>query len=412
MDLKPYRPLREIVMGIFTGDDKYNASDVFELVKNEGVQKQNFYAILNQMMTKGKLEIVPGVKPYSYRRPSNAEPQLQETPAEPSTPEVEVQSDQQAEAQPTPSFVEEYVIPADKSVPPTTFGEVTPETKIIQVPEGVSAKSKRLFWTDLHKLDLAAEAAKIQARRLVKGHFTLPMIELYRQAQAILPFQFQRENLMPIHLNGWGERYLEQAEQLLALAAAKEQSVEEKPAPVVVQEPTPKPQEPAFDLGSMTIDSIFGAMEQRIALSFKNILLSALTDPDIKNALTLKVEFQMPSQRALAAFERPNFTPMQADPPKLKLKRVVIFGLNKPNQIQEIKMEFADLLDLRFLQMGKSKNELRAQCKVPGTTTIVMSDFIDHASVDLLKYENADYILCAGGVVKLKMKLTEIYANT
>lgn len=91
------------------------------------------------------------------------------------------------------------------------------------------------------------------------------------------------------------------------------------------------------------------------------------------------------------------------------LKKVLIIGL-KGNQEQEVRKEFSELFDLRFINGGTS-DKLRSMAK---NMDYVLSHVAhsSHAVENSLKTVGITPIRVNGGTTQLTEKLTEIYANS
>ena len=230
--------------------------------------------------------------------------------------------------------------------------------------------SKRIHWRDEEKEKIARSAA-------ISFHTGISTTKMHALREGIKEMPENRRRI----INGMSEApwFDDMFSSALALVKKAQEQVdaraaEPEPAPVVV------PPEPT------------------IAEELRPVLVNWLAGI-FRDALTTAV-------REIAGADHTSSISMTPS----KLETVLNGALKKPSMLiaglkgaqkQVIVAEFGHLVDLRFYESDKSKDQLRAMAET-ADVSIAFTDFLNHSHTDIIQARARMYIPSGGGMSQLK----------
>lgn len=178
------------------------------------------------------------------------------------------------------------------------------------------------------------------------------------------------------------------SEEVIA-QVAKQKAPPLKLNEIPIQRHSPKPQ---IDL-SRIIDDIAKAVADALATSLQQ-RIADVVHHQVQSALDALPSQLLPSKA-------------KAKPPQLK---VTVVGLHA-SQMSIIEREFGKELNMSFVSADEGRgSRLKSLC-ANSHAVITMSDFIDHATVELIRSCGGNHVPVAGGMTHLRDALTEIYVG-
>lgn len=111
------------------------------------------------------------------------------------------------------------------------------------------------------------------------------------------------------------------------------------------------------------------------------------------------VKLTQPTEEAprRVVFQRPNSVHKPA---------ILVVGL-KSNQKAEIQRDYGAHLDLRFISVDESKDQLRSMTE-KAETTVLMTDHISHSHYDIVKARSPRFLRSPGGLTQLRETLASL----
>jgi hypothetical protein len=249
------------------------------------------------------------------------------------------------------------------------------KARVQQVPPGVGGRKPPVHWTTEERDILAVEFYKLKTEA---PHSASTAFGL---AQMILPESRRREITdWQVQVGTWLQprlALLEMAHQRHATAPQQATA----PAPIP---PHTQPQLSTYDLVLELVGRCRSLIKDAVGEALKEHLVAA----------------------EVTAPKPPKHNPEMQSDGKVKLPRIMIVGLHKAHQQQEVTKEFEGMLDLRFSNTDEPPPLIRSRV-ASCDRVVLMSDYINHKIRDHFKYANVPHELQSGGVGVLKSKLAD-----
>ena len=250
----------------------------------------------------------------------------------------------------------------------------------------------RVYWKDEEKKKIARSAAasfhtgvtqtKLHAFRI--GMETSMPPNRHRQINVMNDVPWFEEQFT-IELNNlrWAQQVFVEKPKVISTSISV-------PAPAHIPAPAP------VEAKEMVSDALRPILVDWLAGIFKEALVSAV--------------------REIAGAEH-KFATISMTPSKLEtvlngvLKKpsVLVAGL-RGAQKQVIIAEFGHVIDLRFYESDKSKDQLRAMAE-QADVSIAFTDFLSHSHCDIMEARSKQYIAAGGGMTQLKDTITNVIAK-
>lgn len=276
----------------------------------------------------------------------------------------------------------------------------TPEVKVI--PEGVKARRRQIQWSfEDRKLFCRLFLEERQNKPHGSFSYLCDLANVQMPEHKRKNTEFNRAQMF------WFDSTLAQVEQEMLEEAKREQEEQAR----IKEQAEQEQQQRINSLKSFGTDALLGELMNRGQSLIETMLINALASDRVREAI--QTSFARPYdgvERRVHESERRHNPNMKSED-RPRLKKILIFGLNKPIHQNEIQRDFKDKFDLKFLAAKPNVTQLRALSRA-AEEVIVMTDSVDHASCESMKADNIKQTLVSGRIGHLREHLNKMYANS
>lgn len=279
-----------------------------------------------------------------------------------------------------------------------TSTDETSDTGVIVVEAGVRARKKSVFWDRDDRLEFCVNYLKAKRDNPAIGFCSAAML-----AQKSMSEMKRKANLVnKSQLTPWFEAMLEEAQKILAkqeIELAEKETARLMEEKRINEEARREADRKVADstnlIQGLTSEMLMGEILRRGTSLIETMLIQSLQSPRVRDALANAVADRRPARAEV----RHNPEAPVCDRPRLK--KLLIFGLNKPIHQNEIIRDFKDMFDVRVLAAKPNGATLKAMSRA-AEEIIVMKNHVDHGSTDTMVADNLKLTYVAGNVGVLR----------
>lgn len=282
-----------------------------------------------------------------------------------------------------------------------------------QAEEASSAKPgrRKVHWTSQEKELLCAVSAQLLTDLQANGPH-----DALEKAVATLPVDRQRQIPSMTLVADWYFEGLQTARDRIQKTRDETALRASRAAEVAAQEaaeahtPAPEPAVPAVQAAQPPMGLAIASIFNMTWPTIREYLVQEIADlvaEGVRRGLA-NVQLTPPASVEDAATPHPHVPFAASLAPKPKLLSVLVAGL-KGAQVPQIKADFGSRLDLRFVAVDESKDQLRAMTE-RADMTIAVVDFLSHSHTDIIKARSPKCVELHGGMTRLREQLAQLVA--
>jgi hypothetical protein len=262
--------------------------------------------------------------------------------------------------------------PPEPSVPMQTV-------TVQEIPEGTKGKKSKVVWDDGERMVLAHEVASIrEQQKFINLGTALEMAQ-----RACLPVE--RHRIPIVHIKSQAPWLVDMVDLI-----AKQRPTQPEPT-------EPQPEQMALE--DYSVGQLVDALIDKLSDRLKRSVMEIITSPEV-------IEMFQTTHIARSPAPRHNPVPVALES-GVKLQRIVIAGLLKPAQVEEVKDKFGSKFDIRFYHPDESTHKLKGM--VPSADRVMlMANMVSHKHEDALKATNVKFEKIRGGIGVLLARLSEL----
>lgn len=277
--------------------------------------------------------------------------------------------------------------------PPTTPLSEVPRGKITFLPH--KASKPKIHWTPEERVNLAVATFDIKREKL----FAIDVAFDVAQRKVLAPGRRRHITQFNEQVGAWLQPMLDAMARVPSTPVQASQSAQTAP-PV----PTPQP----------TQNNSSDALEKLLepwAKWLKAVMTEAFVDAMSRQIAPVAV----PDKEQPAANETPvpvpKHNPEMPETERVRLPRVLVIGIPKPHQQQEIVKEYAGKLDIRYAHTDDPSAMIK-QRMAGVDMVIVLKDHCNHRVTETVRFGDVPFKIFPGHITAAKENLTKFYEES